>query len=111
MAAASGAAKNTFKGTPAYQESEVDDNHASDSDSDSLADLEDTPTKSIKRQRTMPARRTRVATKYFAEDDADAGEAEESDEEFDPFKMREEQRKKEARRTRMSRYASESDEE
>ena len=111
MTADSGGVTHTSKRTTTCQETEVDENPPSDSDSDSLADLEDTPTKSIKRPRTLPTRQSRHATKYFAEDDADASGVEESDGEFDPFKMREEERKKEARRSRTRRYASESDEE
>ena len=77
----------------------------SDSDSDSLADLEETPTKTVQKQRTMPTRQSRAVRKYYADDDEiNAGTVENSDDEFDPFKLREEAQKKEARKRRSRRY-------
>lgn len=82
------------------------DRNDSDSDSDSLADLEDTPTKAVaNKQRTLPARRTRAARKDYAEEDCATGELDESDEDFDPFRMRQEKEKQEARKRRARCYA------
>lgn len=83
----------------------------SDSDSDSLADLDDTPTKTVKKQRMMPTRKSRGVMKNYAVDDvADAGGLDESDDdEFNPFKLRQEQEKKDARKHRARRYADEYD--
>ncbi len=84
-----------------------------DSDSDSLADLEDTPTKApVKKQRIMPTRQNRAVKKYdtYADEDVvGAGGAEESDDEFDPFKLRQEQEKKDARKHRSCRYSKKHD--
>lgn len=106
----------------------------SDSDSDSLADLVETPTptRSAKKQRTMPVRRSRAVRRtYYGDDDGDDDDdndnknksnnnnndsvgggysrrgaklEEESDDEFDPFKKRAEQQKIEARKNRTRRY-------
>ncbi|KAF7512598.1 hypothetical protein GJ744_000859 [Endocarpon pusillum] len=76
----------------------------SDSDSDSLADLGDTPTRAdANKQRTQPKRRSRDVRKDYTEDCA-TGELNESDEDFDPFKMRQEQ-EKQAKRQRARCYA------
>ena len=82
------------------------DNNTSDSDLDSLADLADTPTKSqTNKQRTLPARLSRAVPKYYADEDFNAGELEESDDEYNPFKLRQEEEKKEARKQRVRQYA------
>jgi hypothetical protein len=82
----------------------------SDSDLDSLVGLEDTPTKApITKKRTLPARQSRAARKCYAEDGfVDAGELEESDDDFNPFKVREAEQKKDARKHR-GRYFAEGD--
>lgn len=91
-------------------EIEVEDGApVSDSDSDSLAGLGDTPTKSSSaRKRTLPPRQSRAARKSYAADEVmDAGELEESGDEFDPYKIREEQKKREARKNRGRFYMDE----
>ena len=53
----------------------------------------------------MPTRQSRAVRKYYADDDEiNAGTVENSDDEFDPFKLREEAQKKEARKRRSRRY-------
>jgi hypothetical protein len=58
----------------------------------------------------MPTRRSRAVKKSYADDDV-VGTAgpEESDDEFDPFRLRQEQQKKDARRYRGRRWANEYD--
>ncbi|ERF72126.1 hypothetical protein EPUS_02917 [Endocarpon pusillum Z07020] len=80
----------------------------SDSDSDSLADLGDTPTKAgANKQRIQPERRSRAVRKDYTDDWA-TGELDETDEDFDPYKMRQEQ-EKQAKRHRARRYADNDD--
>lgn len=95
-----------------YQESDFN----SDSDSDSLADLQDTPSKSVvanKKQRTLPARSTRgTRQSYKTEDetDVDMGVDDlDSADEFDPFKVRQDEEKREARKLRGRRHSIEDD--
>jgi hypothetical protein len=93
---------------------------SSDTDSDSLAGVDETPTRDAKRQRRLPARASRSAVKSYAVDtdvftkdgDSDDNDAalkktpdagameEESEDDFNPFKARREQEKKEAKAQR-----------
>jgi hypothetical protein len=84
-------------------------NDETDSDSDSLADFGDTLSKVPKRKRMLPARSTRGGRNYYGDGELDAGGADESDDEFDPFKVRKEEEKKEARRNRMLGYTKDTD--
>jgi hypothetical protein len=75
----------------------------SDSDSDSLADLEETPSK---KQRRLPTRQTRGVTKYCDDSDVGVLGGDDTEDEYDPFKLREEEEKREARKNRSRRYVN-----
>jgi hypothetical protein len=107
--------------TPKRKSSQLDTNSdpidPEDSDSDSLADIEETPSKRAKKQRLLPTRTSRTRIKTYAvvkgrfgdDDDAvrpDDGTVEDTEDEYNPFQLRREQAKKDARshRTRRQPY-------
>jgi hypothetical protein len=113
--------------TPKRKSSQLDTNSdpidPEDSDSDSLAGIEETPSKRAKKQRLLPTRTSRTPIKTYAvvkgrfgdDDDADAdntnvrpddGTVEDTEDEYNPFQLRREQAKKDARshRTRRQPY-------